>query len=183
MDIRYTWNMKEFYLDLGSVPKILHLIYIRKQSNFTFLYLCVHMHREVTGQLKRIGSLLLPCESCSSNSVIRLGTRLLCPVSHLNTFKILEWVTLWTLSIWDMIYYRMKFKGGEWKKHIKTQKPEAKTMNLSWAYKMGGRTFRLLPSPRDKIWHQLSSMGKQLFKDSLQNKESCAVFKSTHSGS
>lgn len=77
------------------------------------------MLSEVTGQLKKIGSLLLPCESCNSNSVIRLGTRLLCPVSHLHTFKILEWVTLWTLSIWDMIYYRMKFKGGEWKKKYK----------------------------------------------------------------
>lgn len=130
MDIRYTWSMKEFCLDLGSIPKILHLIvYICKQSNFTFLYLCAHMHREVTGQLKRIDSLLPPCESCSSNSIIRLGTRLLCPVSHPNAFKILEWVTLWTLSIWDMIYYRMKFKGGEWKKkHIK-QSPETRSKN------------------------------------------------------
>lgn len=41
----------------------------------------------------------------------------------------------------------------EWmKKHIKTQKPKAKTMNLSCACKIGSRTFRLLPSPCDNIW-------------------------------
>lgn len=105
-----------------------HCIYLQ-MIKFYILYLCAHMHREVTGQLKRIGSLLPPCESGSSNSIIRLGTRLLCLVSHPNAFKILEWVTLWTLSIWDMIYHRMKFKGDEWKKkHIK-QSPETRSKN------------------------------------------------------
>lgn len=149
MNIRYMKH-EEILFRLGFYPQDTSSLYIFANNQILHFYMYVYICSGRSQDNWRKSVLFYHVESCSSNFVIRLGTRLLCSVSHLYAFKILEWVTLWTLSIWDMIYYRMKFKGGEWKKKPYKPKPRNQKQKLwtsavhaRWAAELLGY-FRLL---------------------------------------